>query len=189
MADERYHVHMAIWLDPMPLAVLVDLVNGWGTAPRQEAGEQDLPYPVPDTVIGRLRIDQHHRAPSNADLTSAADKLYPVFAATATAERATLVNALLTDAGVRPALCSDADQPAAGWLIDDPAATLIAAAAVALRHQLADHPPDRLGTCAGRRCADIFIDASPNGRRRFCSLTCQNRSRVAAFRSRRTAPR
>ncbi|WP_374119541.1 CGNR zinc finger domain-containing protein [Streptomyces sp. RKAG290] len=44
-----------------------------------------------------------------------------------------------------------------------------------------------MGTCAGERCVDVYIDQSPGGRRRFCSVTCQNRTRVAAFRSRRAA--
>jgi len=30
-----------------------------------------------------------------------------------------------------------------------------------------------------------YIDASPGGQRRFCSVTCQNRARVAAWRQRR----
>ena len=63
---------------------------------------------------------------------------------------------------------------------------LLAAAALTLRHQLAGRDQARVGVCSGRRCADAYIDASPSGRRRFCSVTCQNRTRVAAWRQRRS---
>ncbi|MFI1676368.1 CGNR zinc finger domain-containing protein [Streptomyces sp. NPDC020607] len=45
----------------------------------------------------------------------------------------------------------------------------------------------RIGIRTGGHCADVYVDQSPGGRRRFCSVTCQNRARVAAFRSRRVA--
>jgi predicted RNA-binding Zn ribbon-like protein len=69
--------------------------------------------------------------------------------------------------------------------VDEPRDALLAAAALTLRHQLAQHDPDRIGVCTGRNCADAYIDASPAGQRRFCSVTCQNRARVAAWRQRR----
>jgi predicted RNA-binding Zn ribbon-like protein len=63
-------------------------------------------------------------------------------------------------------------------------AMLTESAVLALRDQLATHP-DRLGICHDRHYADVYVDASPAGHRRFCSLTCQNRSRVASFRERK----
>jgi len=94
-----------------------------------------------------------------------ADRLHRVFAAAGPEERAGLVNGLLAETGVRPALP--------------------AAAALTLRRRLAGHDPARVGVCSGRRCADAYIDTSPRGQRRFCSVTCQNRARVAAWRQRR----
>jgi predicted RNA-binding Zn ribbon-like protein len=44
----------------------------------------------------------------------------------------------------------------------------------------------RLGTCEGDDCDRVFVDESKNGSRRFCSLSCQNRVKAAAFRRRRT---
>lgn len=70
------------------------------------------------------------------------------------------------------------------WSVDDPDRAGLAAAALALRAHLAAHP-GRLGVCADEKCADVYADASPAGHRRFCSLTCQNRTRTAAFRRRR----
>ena len=42
----------------------------------------------------------------------------------------------------------------------------------------------RLGSCAGSDCERLFYDASKNASRRFCSTTCQNRIKTAAFRRR-----
>jgi predicted RNA-binding Zn ribbon-like protein len=43
---------------------------------------------------------------------------------------------------------------------------------------------DRLHSCAAERCDNLFLDATRNHRQRFCSTACQNRTKVAAFRSR-----
>jgi CGNR zinc finger len=42
----------------------------------------------------------------------------------------------------------------------------------------------RLGTCEDAECRRVFADVSRNGSRRFCSTTCQNRIKAAAFRRR-----
>jgi len=46
---------------------------------------------------------------------------------------------------------------------------------------------DRLGTCAVEDCRRVFVDVSKNGSRRFCSTSCQNRVKSAAFRLRRAS--
>lgn len=48
-----------------------------------------------------------------------------------------------------------------------------------------DH--DRLGTCEAEGCRRVFVDESKNASRRFCSTTCQNRVKTAAFRRRQNA--
>jgi len=47
--------------------------------------------------------------------------------------------------------------------------------------------PERLGTCAGAACQGVFIDASTNRSRRFCSDRCaaKVRANVTAFPGRR----
>ena len=45
---------------------------------------------------------------------------------------------------------------------------------------------DRLGICDAVDCARAFLDQSKNASRRFCTITCQNRTKAAAFRSRRS---
>lgn len=162
----------------MPLTALVDLVNGWGTDPRREDGRSDQAYPPATGVEGGL---------GDRALAEIADRLHAVFATADPAERARLVTRLLAETGVRPALRADGGRLRACWLVAEDRRAVLASAAVALREYLAQHDSDRLGMCADRRCADVYIDTSPGGRRRFCSVACQNRTRVAAFRRRRAA--
>ena len=42
----------------------------------------------------------------------------------------------------------------------------------------------RIGLCAASGCDRAFVDQSKNGTKRYCSLTCQNRAKTAAFRQR-----
>jgi len=42
----------------------------------------------------------------------------------------------------------------------------------------------RLGVCTAARCDRVYVDTSRNGTRRFCSTSCQNRVKAAAFRAR-----
>lgn len=166
----------------MSAATLMELVNGWGTLPRARGGDRDPPplaefieaHAVPDALAGCF---------TDPALERAADRLYPVFAAPTAAERARLVTALLKTSDVHPALGSDCR---AQWVVPRRQDAVLAAAAVTLHAQLSEHDPERLGTCASTRCADVYVDASPGAHRRFCSVTCQNRERVAAFRRRRS---
>jgi len=45
--------------------------------------------------------------------------------------------------------------------------------------------PNRFGVCAADSCTNVFVDASPNSSRRYCSDRCSSRANVAAFRARR----
>jgi predicted RNA-binding Zn ribbon-like protein len=163
----RYHGDMSVTVRPLPLPELVSLVNDWGTRPRQ-IGNRTEPPPTPDSAAA----------------SAVADRLHAVFTAADPAERARLVTAMLTEAVVRPELAEADGGLVAAWQVPDPGAALLASAALALREHLAAHP-ERIGVCHDRQCADVYVDASPGGHRRFCSLTCQNRARVAAFRERR----
>lgn len=183
-SPSRYRGRMAVAVAAMPLEGLVDLINEWGSVPRRDADEQSSPYPPRGFLRGRLGVAPSLIPKNDEALAAIADRLHPVFAATRHARRAELVNDLLAATAVRPALHTKADGLHVSWLVDDPGQAVLAAAAIALRAQLASHDPDRLGTCTGSRCADVYIDASPAGRRRYCSTTCQTRTRVAAYRSR-----
>ena len=168
--------------------VLVWLVNEWGSAPRAAAGEDQAPYPDAGLLAGLLAGSGVRACPPEILTTQAlrrtADRLHPVFAADP-GDRVSLVNNLLTETAIRPALELNDGQPAETWLVPAAGEGLAAAAALTLRHHLAAADPSRLGICEGRRCADAYIDTSPAARRRFCSVTCQNRARVAAWRRQR----
>ena len=170
--------------------VLVWLVNEWGSVPRAAAGEDQAPYPDTGLLAALLAGSGVRDCPpevlANPALTQVADRLHPAFAAPDLSERVCLVTGLLAGTGVRPALDLDDGRPGETWLVEDARQALPAAAALTLRHQLAGHDPARVGVCTGRDCADAYIDVSPAGRRRFCSVTCQNRARVAAWRQRRS---
>jgi predicted RNA-binding Zn ribbon-like protein len=170
-------------IDAMPIPVLVDLVNGWASIPRHEDGRDSAPYPSIADLAGRLGFPTP--ALSDQELAATADRIYPVFTAPDAGRRAELVTEFLDETDVRAGLRLERAGPRRGWSVSDPRAALLAASAITLREFLADHDPDRLGVCTGRRCVDVFVDASPGGRRRFCSVTCQNRTRVAAYRGRR----
>jgi predicted RNA-binding Zn ribbon-like protein len=161
-------------VQPMELPQLVALVNDWGTVPRQ-VGDRAMP-PSQQSLGGAAKA------------TAVADRLHAVFAAADAAERARLVNAMLAEATVRPEVAAEDGALSTAWSVPGSPTALLASAALALRGHLAAHP-DRLGVCADRQCADVYVDASPAGHRRFCSLTCQNRTRVAAFRERRRSTR
>ncbi len=162
---------VSVRVQPMALPELVALVNDWGTLPRR-VGSRVAPSPGP----GRR----------SAGAIAVADRVHAVFTAADPAGRTRLVNAMLAEVAVRPELTQEAGAVAAAWSVPEPQSALLASAALALREHLAAHP-DRMGVCADRQCADVYVDASPAGHRRFCSVTCQNRTRVAAFRARRRA--
>ena len=150
-------------VEPLELPGVVALVNSWASTPRavDPSGARTVPEPAPGV----------------------ADTLFEVFAADDDEQRAELVAALLAQAGVRPSMRWADGHAHKSWLVDEPGQAGLAAAALALRAHLAAHP-GRLGVCMDDQCADVYADASPGGHRRFCSLTCQNRSRTAAYRRR-----
>jgi hypothetical protein len=172
-------------VEQLPIPLLVDLVNGWGTVPRARGGERDRP-PVAELVERHAVPDPLAALFAGEALERVADALHPVFAATEPAERVKLASALLMRSRVQPALACGADGIRATWRVRREDEAVLAAAASALRAQLAEHDPERLGVCASGGCADVFVDVSPRAHRRFCSVTCQNRERVAAFRRRRS---
>ena len=97
------------------------------------------------------------------------------------------VNALLASTGARPALDRHDGE---GWHLhfhgarDGLASGWAAGCATGLAIVLGTEAAGRLGVCTAPRCDRVYVDTSRNGTRRFCSTTCQNRVKTAAFRSR-----
>ena len=102
-------------------------------------------------------------------------------------EAARLVNAMLVRTGARPELERHDGQP---WHLHFHAAdkTLpngwAAGCATGLAVVLGGDLYDRLGVCTAPRCDRVYVDTSRNGTRRYCSTSCQNRVKTAAFRAR-----
>lgn len=172
---------------PAPLAFMVEVINKWGSIPREVAGEQRTPYPSLRDLAQEhgFRLDSETDALNDENVVQTADTLYPLFDTPDAAALVDRMNEVLDLSGVRPALTRADERITEGWITNAPD-RLLAACALALHHHLlAWGDGHRLGLCEGVRCADVYADSSSAGRRRFCSTTCQNRSRVAAFRARR----
>ena len=104
-------------------------------------------------------------------------------------EAASEVNALLREAHALPQLLQHD-----GWgyhlHATDPDASLAdrmaVEAAMAFVDVIRQGELDRLRICAAGTCNDVVVDLSKNRSRRFCSVSCSNRTNVAAFRARRS---
>ena len=101
-----------------------------------------------------------------------------------------LVNALLREASALPQLVRHD-----GWDYhvhatppDAPLADRMAVeAAMAFTDVIRGGQLDRLRRCAAAHCDNVHIDLSKNSSRRFCSVSCANRTNVAAYRTRQAA--
>jgi predicted RNA-binding Zn ribbon-like protein len=162
-------------VEPLAPETVVALVNGWGSIPRAEGARVE--WPAASDLPDWASVD-------TAELQRIADLLFPIFATAATTDRVDQLAELLRRTKVRPTVRAEGESVAATWTVENPRDALPAAAALALRQQLAEHDPARVGTCAADGCADVYVDVSARAHRRFCSVTCQNRTRVAAFRRR-----
>jgi predicted RNA-binding Zn ribbon-like protein len=131
--------------------------------------------------------------PGEADrLAALATRMRVVFEAAQagdTDKAAAGVNALLLDTRARPQL----DLTSQGWNLhfhgaDDTLANgWSAGCASALALALGSDLAGRLGVCAAPNCDRVFVDASRNGKRRFCSPQCLSRVKASAHRARRAA--
>jgi predicted RNA-binding Zn ribbon-like protein len=100
---------------------------------------------------------------------------------------AQLVNELLARHSAHPHL---AHENGAWRLHHHPAAADVvpmwtAITSDALARLIGDDQHHRVGVCGAGDCERIYLDTSKNRSRRFCSTTCQNRIKAAAFRQRR----
>jgi len=105
-------------------------------------------------------------------------------------DAASLVNALLREASALPQLvkhdnwgyhlhATPADAPLADRMAVE--------AAMAFTDVIRTGQLDRLRLCAAHDCDNVHVDLSKNRSRRFCGISCSNRTNVAAYRSRRAA--
>jgi predicted RNA-binding Zn ribbon-like protein len=165
--------------------------------------EHGRPYSPPEdeelapavTAVLRARYSAGRRirpvTPEEAaGLLVVAGELRDVFAAVdrgSVDAAAHLVNGMLARTGARPALERHDEEP---WHLHfhsadgSPVSSWAASCATGLAVVLGGELYDRLGLCTAPRCDRVFIDTSRNGTRRYCSTSCQNRVKTAAFRAR-----
>jgi predicted RNA-binding Zn ribbon-like protein len=100
---------------------------------------------------------------------------------------AALVNTLLREASALPQLVKHDswDYHLHATSPDAPLADRMAVeAAMAFADVIRSGQLDRLRTCAAENCDNVHVDLSKNRSRRFCSVSCANRTNVAAYRTR-----
>jgi predicted RNA-binding Zn ribbon-like protein len=177
----------------------VELVNGL------TAGESSgRPYPAPPveqaadllerTLHGRQTAA--HGRPSEEETRQfmvIATELRAVFTAVADGDHdraAGTLNRLMSSWHALPTLSRHDNEP---WHLHfhRPGAPFTegwaAGLATGLAFVVGSEHADRLGLCSASACDRVYADTSRNGTRRFCSITCQNRVKAAAFRARRAA--
>jgi len=103
------------------------------------------------------------------------------------AAAAGLVNTLLREASALPQLVKHDswDYHLHATPPDAPLADRMAVeAAMAFADVIRSGQLGRLRTCAAENCDNVHIDLSKNRSRRFCGVSCANRTNVAAYRTR-----
>jgi predicted RNA-binding Zn ribbon-like protein len=103
---------------------------------------------------------------------------------------AELVNALLREASALPQLVKHDhwDYHLHATSPDAPLADRMAVeAAMAFIDVIRAGQLCRLRRCAAAHCDNVHVDLSKNRSRRFCSISCANRTNVAAYRTRQAA--
>jgi predicted RNA-binding Zn ribbon-like protein len=120
-------------------------------------------------------------------LTRWAGRLREVFGEPTVEGRVRVVNELLAAVAAPPHI-SQHDGRAPHFHYADGDAPLVdrikASTAAGLAHALCEDP-GRIGRCGRPDCDIVYADTSRNGRRRFCSARCANRTHVADHRNRR----
>ncbi|MGW7172541.1 CGNR zinc finger domain-containing protein [Streptomyces xanthophaeus] len=161
------------------------------TAPRGSDLPDAVDAALPPTGADALRRDT---ATGQAELLAqAARSMREVFRAVQDGRMdaaAEAVNGLLRDTAARPRLDRTAGE---SWQLhfhgadDSFAAGVGAGCATALALAVGGGLAGRLGVCQAGRCDRVYADTSRNAARQFCSTACQNRTKAAAFRARRSA--
>ncbi|MEV6104659.1 CGNR zinc finger domain-containing protein [Streptomyces sp. NPDC051940] len=181
--------HVTVLLDAS-----VALVNGL-TPGFARGRPYETPADLPAAIAAALpRTDAAAVAGEEAAyLAGTAGRLRAVFEAAAASDldaAAAAVNALLGSTGARPQLDRSPGEP---WQLhfhgrdDSLAVGWSAGCATGLALALGSDLAGRLGVCGAPSCDRVYVDTSRNAGRQFCSTSCQNRVKAAAFRARRSS--
>lgn len=158
--------------------------------PYQPPAGTELVAAMAEAIWGRPDDHRVLNLADVAELTAVAHSLRVVFESVASSDLDTAarqVNRLLQETQARPLLDRHDNEP---WHIHfhaakgGYAANAAASCATGLAVVLGGEFHDRLGVCTAPQCDRVYVDTSRNGTRRFCSTSCQNRVKTAAFRAR-----
>lgn len=185
--------HIATLLD-VAVALVNEMTDG---ARRGKAYAAPRETDLPDAVLaalppGSLSREEVGQGPAEF-LARTAGQLRDVFAAVDSGDidaAATTLNTLLRATGARPQLDRVPGEP---WQVhfhgteDSLAIGWSAGCATALALALGSDLAGRLGICRAPKCDRVYVDASRNAAKQFCSPACQSRVKAAAHRARRAA--
>ncbi|SHM50058.1 CGNR zinc finger domain-containing protein [Actinacidiphila paucisporea] len=167
---------------------VVDLIN---TAPAIAGREALAEVADLRAFVERNKVSEIGRLDRN-DITAVQavrTRFAEVFATTDDATAATMLNAMIAEAGTTPRLT---DHDGYDWHVHyfAPGASLsdhlAADCGMALAFLIVAGERERLRRCDAPDCRHAFVDLSRNRSRRYCdSRTCGNRLHVAAYRARR----
>jgi predicted RNA-binding Zn ribbon-like protein len=139
----------------------------------------------------QARVPERLPGDSAAYLSGAAQVMRGVFEAMEAGQvddAAAAINRLLRDTGARPQLDRVDGEP---WQVhfhgssDTYGVGWSAGCATALALVVGSELAGRIGVCGAPHCDRVYVDASRNAARQFCSAQCQSRVKAANFRARR----
>lgn len=170
-------------------SLAADLVNTYSVVTgREKLSRASLEKLLAAHGIPARRISERELG----DFRRLRERLRELFTATE-AKAVRQLNAMLDETGCTPQLVRHGGEE---WHlhVGSTKRTLLdrvaAAAALGLLLVIRDEGTGRFKLCAGRACADVFVDVSRNRSRRFCSpQVCGNRAHARAHRARRKAER
>ncbi|WP_083394913.1 MULTISPECIES: CGNR zinc finger domain-containing protein [unclassified Curtobacterium] len=177
------------------VAAAIDLANAagpesaWGRPHRAPTGK-----PAQKAVGNALALipaSQHALAPADVEqLLSTGQHLWRAMFIAAAGDlpaAAGLVNEMLSRVSTQPHLTQHGTQP---WHLhfappgSGPGREWSAELVVAVASLFGTRMTDRLRSCAAHQCDRVLVDETRNHTQRYCSVSCQNRTKVAAFRAR-----
>lgn len=185
--------HIATLLE-VAASLVNELTDGFRRGKTYEAPRDG---DLPDAVVAALPpggLSREEIEPEQAAyLARTAAQLRQVFTAVEGGDAdqaASTLNTLLRGTGARPQLDHVPGEP---WQVhfhgtsDTLAVGWSAGCATALALAIGSDLAGRLGVCQAPKCDRVYVDASRNAARQFCSTACQSRVKAAAHRARRAA--
>ena len=168
------------------VGLMVELVNSLDF--KRDPAEQLADVPALEEFLGSHGMLGPNRAAlvDLEQIRALRSSIRAVFEAPSAAAAIVLLNKILAEAGVRPWIAEHDDGTREIFFAapDAPLTRRVTCdAGIGLAMMMVEHA-DRLKVCAADPCRNVFVDASRNRSRRWCSEGCAARVNVAAYRAR-----